>query len=360
MNLDELKKYITSFFKSHKILNNLPDIVLYIDSNGIIKEFNAKAKDYLGISENITVNELFVDGMNQVVQSSKFKKAIIVQNKAPNEYMELFASKIGNNYCVSIRDNTKIINELIQKNSIEKFNNEKNALIVKLENEIKSPLNSITGFSQGLIDGIGGQITDKQSKYLKIIQSNANDLSEFLYKFIDFSYAESLLYESDYKKFDIVIAIKDILKDIHKSENTNIDFYYDGIESRNIYNDFKALNKSIICILENSISSSEKGNIQIVISNPDYESFISYGLDENKKYIQINIKDDCADISQDDFKFICNPYSQTEKGRKKVVRSLRFGVVSILIKRAGGFFGISSDNGNLYTIIIPTEKEEDE
>ena len=362
MNFEKLKKNIISFLSSSKILNNLPDMVLYVDSDGIIKESNTCAKNNLGVTENITINELFIDGMNAIMKSVKTKKSVLLESRSNDEYLELFASKVGCDYCVSVRDNTKIINDTYQNNGIERFNNEKNALIVKLENEIKSPLNSITGFCQGLVEGIGGEVTDKQSKYLKIIQSNSNDLAAFLNAFSDFSYAESLLYEADFKKFDIVIEIKNILKEILKSYpaiNLNHDLYYEGLEERNIYADYKAITKSITHIIENSLAMSGiEDNLQIIISKPDDESFISYGLEEGKKYIQIKIKDDNSAIEPKDLKYICNPYSQTDKGRKNIIRSFRLGTVSILIKRAGGFFGISSQSGNLYNIIIPVEKEE--
>lgn len=363
MNFEQLGKNINSFLSSQKILDNLPDMFLYLDSEGFVKESNFQAKNNLGITENITINELFPDGLKAVRQSVKYKKSVLVENGKQNEFLELTASKIDRDYCVCIRDNTKIINDNIEKDGIEKFNNEKNAMIFKLQNEFKSPINSITGFCQGLVDGIAGEITEKQDKYLKIIQSNAYDLGEFTEKFLEFSYAESLQYESEYRKFDIVNEIKDILKKFEKNinkEKINIDFYYDGLDSRSVYNDLKAVKQVFTNIFETSLNSTESGSIQISLSNPDDETSITYGLDENKKYLQIKIKDTGKTLSDEDLRYICNPYAQLEKGRKQLVKSFRLGTASILIKRANGFFNINSDNGNLYSIIIPTEKEEDE
>lgn len=354
MNIKPLVKKIVSFLSASKILNNMPDMVLFIDFDGIIKEANSSAKENFGIIENITINEIFNEGLESANQSAKFKKSVVVKSKT-NKYYEFTASKIGRNYCVNIRDNSKIINDNLEKEGIEKFNNEKNVFLVKLENEIKAPLNSITGFSQGLIDGIGGEITPKQSKYLKIIQSNAKDITEFIDKLLEFSYVESLFYKSDYKKFDIVSEIKDILKNFDK----NIIFSCENFDRRNIYNDYNAINKSLYNILEN-LSKHNDGNIQIILSYPDDEAFISYGLYDNKKYLKIDIKDSNTIIKPEEIKQICNPYAQVDKDKKQIVKSLRLGIVSILIKRINGFFSINSDNGNLYSIIIPIEKEEDE
>lgn len=363
MNFEQLGKNINSFLSSQKILDSLPDMFLYLDSDGFVKESNFQARNNLNITENITINELLNDGMKAVRQSVKYNKPVLVETNVPNEFLELTASKNGNDYCICIRDNTKVINDIIEKDGIERFNNEKNAMIFKLQNEFKAPITSIAGFCQGLVDGIAGEITEKQDKYLKIIQSNANELGEFTDNFLEFSYVESLQYQSEYKKFDIVNVIKDILKEFEKNinkEKINIDFNYNGIESRNVYNDLKAVKKIFINIFETSLQSTESGNIQIILSNPDDEASITYGLDENKKYLQIKIKDTGKPLSDEDLKYICNPYAQLEKCRKQIVKSFRLGTASILTKRANGFFNINSDNGNLYSIIIPTEKEEDE
>ena len=79
-------------------------------------------------------------------------------------------------------------------------------------------------------------------------------------------------------------------------------------------------------------------------------------------YFQIKIKDTGAGIPPEEIPYLCNPYAQLEKGRKNLLRSLRLGIASILIKRSEAFIGISSDvmHGTLYNVIIPVEKVQDE
>lgn len=89
-------------------------------------------------------------------------------------------------------------------------------MLVKLEGDIKSPISSITGFSQGLLDGIGGNLTEKQAKYIKIINSNSNDLYHFMDKLLEFTESESSLYKSMYQNFDVVQIIKGIASEFEK------------------------------------------------------------------------------------------------------------------------------------------------
>lgn len=367
MNFKNIIEHFGWTLESAKIIDNFPDMILYVDSDGIIINANQKAKDCFKLLSNVTISEIIKEGMKPVRLSIKRKKSVLVEarNKEGQFYTELTASKFGNNYCIALRNNTQLIDDITEKNDIEKFNNEKNIMIHRIEDEIKSPINSITGFTQGLLDGIAGELSEKQTKYLKIINSNAQDLQEFTNKFTDFSYCESSVYEPDIKKFDIINTIKDILKDFSTKinpEKVNICYTYDEFENRNIYFDENAFKKAITNIIEVSLNMTETGIISLHLTTPNDENAITFGLDEDKKYLQIIIKDTGSGIPPEEMQYVCNPYAQLNNGKKNLLRSLRLGIASILIKRSEGFISINSDviQGTYYNIIIPVEKAQDE
>ena len=367
MNFKNFVESSSWILESAKLINNFPDIILYLNHNGDIIQSNEKAKEYFKLLSNITISEIIKDGMKQIRNSIKQKKSVIVKARGKDGefYAELTASRFDGNYCVSLRNKTPMIEEINQKNSIEKFNNEKNVMISKIENDIKSPINSIIGFSQGMLDGIADELSEKQIKYLKIISTNAVDLQEFVDKFIDFSYCESSLYEYSNKKIDIINLLKEIVNDYSSKINTqkiNIYFTYENFEDRYIYIDENALKKAISNILETSLVMTENGIITIHLANTDDENSITYSLNEEKRYFNLIIKDTGIGIPAEEMIHVCNPYAQLEKGKKNILRSFRLGIASILIKRLKGFINISSDKlkGTFYNIIIPAEKEQNE
>ena len=81
-----------------------------------------------------------------------------------------------------------------------KLNKDKNIMLTRLSHDFKSPLQSIIGFSNALLDGLGGQISEKQDKYVRIIKKNASELLYFIDKFFEFSKAESSLVKFEIKK----------------------------------------------------------------------------------------------------------------------------------------------------------------
>ena len=367
MKFNELVKRIILFFQSEKILNKIPEVVLYLDWEGYILSSNETAQNYYGILRNIHINDIISDGMKHIRHSIKYKKAIVVDTKIyGNDFLaELNASKTNKNYYVTLRNKTPYMENIELKNNTEKFTEEKNVMIAKIADEIKSPINSISGFTQGLLDGIAGELSEKQAKYLKIIKNNTEDLDALMTKFIDFSYCESSLFSLETKKIDVVNSIKDTVKELKKNnkyKNLEIDIDYTSISNRSIYFDEYTLKQTITNIIEASYITTKNNIISMHLSVPDAENSISFGLDESKKHLQIYIKDSGTGFSKDELMHICNPYAQLDKDKKNIVRSYCLGIASILIKRAHGFFNISSElkQGTIYNIIIPIEKAQDE
>ena len=124
---------------------------------------------------------------------------------------------------------------MIEHESSKKVNKDKNTFLVKLSNELKSPVHSISGFSQAMIDGLGGEMSEKQEKYIKIINKNSNELLYLLDKILELSKTESNLVEYDFQIFDIVNAAQMAVKtheQTAKEKNLNLIFSSEEIVKR--------------------------------------------------------------------------------------------------------------------------------
>lgn len=371
MNLSELFKNSWRILTSCKTLENLPDAVLLVNSGGKIEYFNRRAKEIFCFVDNsygrYHIKDILKDAQKTIEQSAKLQKPVLTNAVLAEKefYAEINAQKKSGGYCVVIRDMSALTKELDNEDKIIKFNNEKNAMLAKLDDEIKSPVSSIAGFSQGLLDGLGGSLSEKQNKYIKIINTNANELYTFLDKLLMFSRVESSIYEQDIRTFDVVELIKKTSKDFTEAiEAKGIAFAIDceGLQNRNICVDLAAIKEAFRNITEVVLSMTEKGYISVRISTPDENLCNAYNITDCDKYLYLEIRDTGAGFAEDEMKYLCEPYAQLEKGRKNFLRSLRLGIASILIKRANGFINIRSEvmKGTKYEIILPVEKRKDE
>ncbi|MGN0030896.1 MAG: ATP-binding protein [Candidatus Gastranaerophilaceae bacterium] len=371
MNLSKLAKDFWWSLTAFLTINNLPDSVIFINSEGKIEQYNKKAQEVFGLVydefNDIKFDDIVQNGIDKVKDSIKLSKPVLATATIPGRefYVELNATKKGSGMCVSLRDMTKLTDEIINDEKTLKFNNEKNAMLAKLEGDIKSPITSISGFSQGLLDGLGGELTEKQAKYVKIINNNAEELYHFMDKFLEFSQAESSIYEADYHNFDIVETLKAIIKDLDnyfKAKNVSFEIDYEAIEKRSVYADLNAIRRIFRNIVEVALSSTENGCIYIKLSYPDEASCGNYKIEipanKQKSYIQFTVKDTSSGIPEEEMKYLCEPYAQLEKGKKNLLRALKLGTASILVKRANGVICIRSEvmKGTEYSLLLPVEK----
>ena len=76
------------------------------------------------------------------------------------------------------------------------------------------------------------------------------------------------------------------------------------------------------------------------------------------KYLYLELRDTGLGVSEEDLRYLCEPYAQLDKGKKNILRSLKLGIASILIKRANGIINIRSEikKGTKYEILLPIEK----
>ena len=370
MNLDKLAKDLWWGLIAFRTIDELPDSIMFVDNNGDIKHYNKKAKEVFGLNyeefKTVKIGEIIKDGMTILISSAKIQKPVLCTATIPGRefYVEINVSKSFGGYFVTLRDLTKLTTEIVNEEKTKMFNSEKNVMLSKLESDIKSPITSISGFSKGLLDGLGGELTEKQAKYVKIINNNSEELFEFMDKLLEFSKVESSIYEANYHNFDIVEVLKSVSKDFEQllaDKKLTFELDCDKLEKRNVYTDSNAVKDLFRNIMEVAVSMTETGYILVKISHLTDDDCLKYNINlaNALSYVHILIKDTGAGVAEEDMKYICEPYAQLEKGKKNFLRALKLGTASILVKRSNGFIDIKSEvmKGTRYDIILPIEKD---
>lgn len=369
-------KNFLSKAKDIDILASLPDGILLIDNDGKLEWANDEAAILLKIPKNdmlkAGLNELIESGLDLAKQAANANKSVVGRCKnfaTKDTYLEITTKPVEDCFVVSIRDVTQsyktVTNILTEHESSKKINKDKNAFLVKLSNELKSPLHSIVGFSQAMIDGLGGEMSDKQEKYIKIINKNSSELLYLLDKILEFSKTESNLHEFDFQIFDVVNVVQTTLK-IHESaiKDKNLNLTIESTEGlkKTIFSEETILKLILQNILETSINSTDIGSIGIKLLHPELEALSKLGLEieedaTEKSYLLISVTDTGAGISEGDLDVIFEPYAQLDRANKKnIVKSISLATVKHLVKQLKGVVWVESQpmQGSTYNVIIPT------
>lgn len=357
-----------------EVLQHLPDAVFIVrEDDGKILQINEKAARLFELDrdelENINFNNIVIKGMDLAYQSSAKDVPVIGGATVDNDefFVELNANLLDDTYFITIRDVTAMTNVLINAEKTGRLNKDKNIMLSKLANDFKSPLQSIMGFSQALSDGLGGDITEKQQKYVKIINKNAADLYEFMDKFLEFSNVESSLYEQSFSVFDITKLLQSIIKCFEaniKQKKLTVEFDTELPVDKTIYSDENSLRTILKNIIELSINLTELGSISIQLSYPELSFVEKTGVKLIKNanehsYMQITITDNGIGLKESELEGIFEPYSQLDKLNKKhIIRTFSLGIAKELVKKLNGTIWLETEimKGTVFNILIPVEK----
>ena len=357
-----------------EIIRNLPDAVILLDNSGRILWTNREAEYLFNIDTSEEVDLYFDDFVNkglELVNRSSDKHVPVIAGAATGEnsefFIELNASLMEDQFIVTIRDVTAMTKVLKKKEKTGRLNKDKNLMLNKLTNDFKSPLQSIIGFSNALTDGLGGEMEEKQSKYVKIINKNATDLLYFMDKFFEFSKAESNLVKLDIKTFDVINKIQEIIRANENSINSKkltINLEFEELASKTITTDENILKTVLQNILEVSLKLTEIGSITITLTNPEMENVIKRGVKvinqaDSRAYLQISVKDTGMGLKEVELDGLFEPYSQLDKiNKKNFLRSVMLGTVRTLLGRLNGTVWVETEimKGTTFNIILPVEK----
>lgn len=283
----EMRQNLINSEKKYKsIYDNVPDIIYTYDMNGYITSIN-KNINILGY----TKNEVLGKNISMLItpDSYEISKKEIEIKKNNNDIITIYnvtfltknnekriyeiKSNIIKNFndsdneiFATARDITESIKSRIalkeSKEIAEKSNNMKTMFISTMTHEIKTPLNSIMGFSSIILDNLK---SEKLKEYANMIITSGNKLDKIIDDIICISDSYSGSLKINKKYFNVNDLLKDvdsICCDILNSRNKlNVKLNLDLTDDYIIYNDYEKIKNILIEIITNSIKFTVKGHI---------------------------------------------------------------------------------------------------
>ena len=360
------------------LLTKLPDNVVLLNNQGSFLWCNDLAqKNLSNIKENFLdgyIDDIFDNAMDLIVKVSDLEKTVILRTKPSLEkdyFYEVSACKTSEGYLVIMRNNTQnyktLTSILVEHESSKKVNKDKNNFLAKMAGEFRTPLQSVIGFSKALLDGLSGDINEKQEKYINIINKNSEDVLYLFNKILDLSKSESNLFEHKLGYIDAINVLNEAIKLNNEeitSKNLTVNMEVSPDIKRTIYSDEELLKLILQNVIENAVKSTDVGEISIFVKHPELELVNDKGLvpfedASEKSFLMISVTDMGLGISEEDLENLFEPYSQLDNpNRKNIIRSILFATIKNSIKMLKGNMWVETEamQGTTYNLIIPTEK----
>ncbi|MBQ8886937.1 MAG: PAS domain-containing protein [Candidatus Gastranaerophilales bacterium] len=366
--------------KQYNILTYLPEAVLVIDETGKIHYANKRAFRLFETQKlrGKNINEYFIINSDNIIanKDEEIKQILKIVSEEQNTKITDVkvtdvSSKNKKRYILTIIDNTQdhsLLDELITERQEQKmFNHTKNVLLSKMSNYLRSPLHSVVGYSQAMLEGLSGEINEKQTKYLQMMNTNSSELLLFIDKLIELSQVESDIYKFDYNNFDVAALLSIVTNEMTvkiKNKDIKVTVNSQDLVKQNCYSDKNVLRMVMNNLLENAIELIDTGSININISNPIPEYLLSKGFEigkdaNEKSYLMFEVACKGLESAQYNNSDIFDPYVQVEKNSKKyLLQSFLLGSTKKYINKLKGEIWINNQYANQvsFVFIVPIEK----
>lgn len=357
----DLKKIL---FKTNTIdvEKSLPDAIIMISKDGKILWVNDIAAEIFETSKmhllTSNISDFLENAMNLVSNSVIMHKPIITKLNEKEVYFDMTAREIENGFVLDFRDAVNKAAEEQKEEKPEIINREKNNFLMKIAGDLKSPIQSIVGFSQAMADGLGGAMSEQQEKYIKIINKNSSDLMYFIGKLIEHAQTESSPKTPDKRPFDIVALVNSTVRfneQLYKGKEVNITINQAENFKKTIYSDSEIIKNILQDLLEVIFKSVDMGDVKIELSNPDEEYLNSKNIAAGN-YTMITISSSALLLSENDLECMFDPYKIVDStNRKNVLRAIVLASAKNLVQSLSGIIWAESQilKSTSFNIIIP-------
>jgi two-component system phosphate regulon sensor histidine kinase PhoR len=189
--------------------------------------------------------------------------------------------------------------------------------IANVSHELRTPIFTIQGFLETLLNGAIDDPKVNKNFLQKANQHTAN-LSNLLNDLIDISMIESGEMRMSYRYFDINAFIIKIISEFNsESEKKNIKLIFNPVrEGLQVFGDKDKLRQVFLNLLQNAIKYTDEGTIEILI-------------EEEKKFVNISIKDTGIGIPEEDIDRIFERFYRVDKARSRTVGGTGLGLAIV-------------------------------
>ncbi len=200
---------------------------------------------------------------------------------------------------------------------LERLQRMRSQFLGNVSHELRTPIFSIQGYLETLLNGAIDD-TKVNKHFLQRANQNTVNLSNLLNDLIDISMIESGEMRMSYRYFDINIFIQSIVNEfVPMAGEKNIKLIFNPVkEGLQVFGDKDKIRQVFVNLLQNAIKYTDEGSIEIL-------------LDEEKKFVNISVKDTGIGIPEEDLNRVFERFYRVDKARSRAVGGTGLGLAIV-------------------------------
>lgn len=334
------------------ILASMSEGVIATEITGRISLINPAAAELFSLNAGEGVGEFphnvfpqseLGDIFHQIYVKGNTLEQEIIWSGATERVLSLRLAPIRDDVTEEIRGVVAVIGDVTQLRRLETMRRD---FVANVSHELKTPLTSIKGFIETLLDGA---LEEKEvaTKFLKIIFQETERLNNLIHDLLDISKIESGQIELKKENVKIEPLLDNIILTVeNRIRDKNLELTKD-IEAKLILGDKELLQEVLLNLVDNAIKYTQEGGKILV------------GSRRVKEGTMVFVKDTGFGIPEESLPRIFERFYRVDKGRSREMGGTGLGlsIVKHIIERHGGKVFVESElgKGSQFSFIIPNK-----
>ncbi len=239
-----------------------------------------------------------------------------------------------------IRDQAKELERMNEE--LVKANRLKDEFLANVSHELKTPLNSIIGFSNLLLKA---KLEERYKRYVEKIIKNANALLKMINDLLDLSKIEAGVMEVNMRTVDIVRIVREVAESFRPQ-----------IEGKSLYLKLNLPNHPVITETDPDKVSQILGNLLSNAVKYTEKGCVTVRVEEERDWVKVHVADTGIGIPKDMIDKIFDKFVSLKGGT-----GLGLAISKKLAELIGGRITVESEvgRGSVFTLWIPMRRVKD-
>lgn len=228
---------------------------------------------------------------------------------------------------------------------LKELDNMKSEFISVVSHELKTPLTSMKEAANLLMEGVSGELNDKQKRLITIMQQGIGRLLQMIAELLEVSKLESGMVDLQVEPHDVNDVVSGFISEIHpyaekKRITIKVDYLPDGY---NVFMDKNKILRVLTNLTQNAIKYSHEG------------SEVDLRLNLEDDHIIVEIEDHGKGISEEDIPLIFEKFYQSKATRGHSGIGLGLAISRSIVDAHGGRIYAKSNlgKGSIFSFTLP-------
>lgn len=335
------------------LIENMGSGLILIDKKGYISLINRPYKELFRVHDSEYTNKLYYEVIeHQEITSiieelfmteQKIRKQIFIPLSHGRQHFEVYGVPI-----IGTNDVWKgILLVFHDISDLKKLEQVRKDFVANVSHELKTPITSIKGFSETLLDGA---MEDKQAleAFLKIILQESDRLQSLIQDLLDLSKMEQLGFHLSIQQYNIRTTLEEVIAILNKKaaeKEITLQFEADK-ESILIEGDADRLKQVFLNLVSNAISYTPNGG-QVFLR-----------LSESASKLFVEVKDTGIGMEASEVPRIFERFYRVDKARSRNSGGTGLGlaIVKHIVEAHKGNIIVTSQVGKGTTFLVELNK----